>query len=122
MTTKTEVELVTQPEESGSQVDKESTLKKLKQLAENSKSSPESEKDEDGFVIPEGKLPIDGNFSTEEVKKLIEIAKEDGSMAENIHVEVLDGNKIGERVKIVEKSEHDGKANGHEKDEKEKSD
>lgn len=103
MTQETKVEIVTKPDNGSSSPPRDDLLKKLLLMAkENTKLSAPTEVDEDGFVIPDGKLPIDGHFSTEEVKVLIELAKEDGAMGDNVRVDVLESSKLGDRIEVVE--------------------
>lgn len=67
----------------------------------DSKQSPTF--DEDGFEIPLGKIPLDGHFSTEEVKELVELSKEEGVLKEDVNVKILEANNVvGDRIEVVE--------------------
>lgn len=66
------------------------------------------EYDDDGFVIPQGKIPLDGHFSTSEIKELIKLSKEEGILKEDVNIKVLDSNEhIGDKVVISEESDKD---------------
>lgn len=69
--------------------------------------TPSPEVDYDGFEVPSGKIPIDGNFSTSEVKELIELAREDGVLGADIDVKVLERNALGNRVVVSEKEQQE---------------
>lgn len=104
MPKETKVELVTQPN-TGSPTTKDDVLQKLLLMAqEEATLALATQIDEDGFVIPNGKLPIDGHFSTEEVKGLIELAQEDGAIS-NVRVDVIESGELGDRIEIVENHE-----------------
>lgn len=135
------IELVTQPSKENIQEDtfREDTMQKLHKLVnetledkdkdehkeehkkereeqvrgEESGLSSETPVDHDGFEVPEGKIPLDGNFSSREVKEIIELAQEEGVLNDGINVEVLDRSSLGNRVVVTEKEQQ-------EKDKKEK--
>lgn len=69
--------------------------------------TPSPELDYDGFEVPSGKIPIDGNFSTSEVRELIELAREDGVLGADIDVKVLERNAFGNRVVVSEKEQQE---------------
>ncbi|PSK33874.1 hypothetical protein C7M61_005066 [Candidozyma pseudohaemuli] len=69
--------------------------------------TPSPELDYDGFEVPSGKIPIDGNFSTSEVRELIELAREDGVLGADIDVKVLERNALGNRVVVSEKEQQE---------------
>lgn len=59
--------------------------------------------DHDGFEIPQGKIPLDGHFSTNEVQQLVELAKSENLIKENVHVEVVEKNEsLGDKLVIKE--------------------
>lgn len=59
--------------------------------------------DEDGFEIPEGKIPIDGHFSTKEVEQLIEIAKKEGFLKDEVNIKVLESSDLlGDKIVMTE--------------------
>lgn len=61
--------------------------------------------DEDGFEIPLGKIPLDGHFSTDEVKELVELSKEEGVLKDDVNVKVLESNEVvGDRIEVVEET------------------
>lgn len=103
MAEETKVQLVTKPEDGSSSPSRSDMLKKLLKMAEqNVKLSSSTKVDQDGFVVPDGKLPIDGHFSTQEVKELIELAKEDGAIGDNVRVDIVESSKLGDRIEVVE--------------------
>lgn len=60
--------------------------------------------DEDGFEIPSGKIPIDGHFSTDEVKELVSLAKQEGILQEQVSVEVMESSDLlGDKIQVVER-------------------
>lgn len=83
-------------------------------------SEPTKIYDDDGFEIPRGKIPIDGHFSTNEIKELVELAQEKGLIDKEIEVEVVEHNAIGDKVLIEEKTPEQDPAekDKDEKDEK----
>ncbi|KAG5421844.1 hypothetical protein I9W82_000937 [Candida metapsilosis] len=74
------------------------------------------ELDEDGMEVPQGKIPLDGQFSTEELKKLVEIAQEKGILSEDVDLKVIDSGEIGDRIRLADAQKREEK----EKEEKEK--
>ena len=60
------------------------------------------ELDEDGMEVPQGKIPLDGQFSTEELKKLVEIAQEKGILSEDVDLKVIDSGEIGDRIRLAD--------------------
>lgn len=55
------------------------------------------------------KIPLDGAFSTEEMKELVDMAKEEGLLKSDIDVRVVEHNDlIGDRVEVVEEVENQG--------------
>lgn len=82
----------------------DSTMEKL------TSSESESEEgviyDDDGFAIPEGKIPLDGHFSTGEIKQLVDIAQQEGLLRDDIKVKVVETNEVfGDKIEVVEKPE-----------------
>lgn len=86
------------------------------QVAHDSNKSPKSVEgpdatrkktiDDDGFEVPQGKIPLDGHFSTNEIQGLISIAKQEGLLKEDVELKILDKNdKVGDKVVILEKDE-----------------
>lgn len=75
--------------------------------SEKSGLSSETHVDHDGFEVPTGKIPLDGNFSTREVKEIIELAQEEGVLQDNINVEVLGRSSFGNRVVVTEKEQQE---------------
>lgn len=74
------------------------------------------EYDDDGFEIPQGKIPLDGHFSTSEIQELIKLSKEEGILKDDVNIKVLDSNEqIGDKVVISEKSDKDKIDNGDKK-------
>ncbi|KAJ8141245.1 hypothetical protein OY671_005576 [Metschnikowia pulcherrima] len=78
----------------------------LTNLPKNPEEDPESDEsgdyDEDGFRIPVGKIPLDGQFSTSELKELVELSKEEGLLRDDVDVRVRDKNSLCEHMEIVE--------------------
>lgn len=59
--------------------------------------------DDDGFEIPRGKIPIDGHFTTEEVKYLISLSKDEGILSKDIDVKIQCSNDaVGDKLQIFE--------------------
>ncbi|CCG22528.1 hypothetical protein CORT_0B08230 [Candida orthopsilosis Co 90-125] len=75
------------------------------------------EVDHDGMEVPQGKIPLDGQFSTDELKKLVEVAQEKGILSEDVDLKVVDSGEIGDRIRLA-----DAKADEEKKKEKEKED
>lgn len=108
------INLVTQPSEDSTPL-KEEILSKLNELVEKNYEEEERDShgkdedvkyDEDGFEIPKGKIPLDGNFSTKEIEGLVDLAKKENLLDENVEVSVLDPNeKIGDKIKISDSPE-----------------
>lgn len=81
---------------------------KTTQETTHEKEDDSVEYDDDGFVIPQGKIPLDGHFSTSEIKELIKLSKEEGILKEDVNIKVLDSNEhIGDKVVISEESDKD---------------
>lgn len=128
--TENAIRLVTQPEperEPGVSL-QEASLEKLRTLVAEQveydnevAANEEEQRDEDGFEIPTGKIPIDGHFSTSEVKELVDLAKQEGCLNESVDVKVLDkSDEIGDQIEIKEDEqteEKDGSEKDEEKDE-----
>lgn len=78
----------------------------LTNLPKNPEEDPESDElgeyDQDGFRIPVGKIPLDGQFSTLELKELVELSKEEGLLRDDVDVRVRDKNSLCEHMEIVE--------------------
>lgn len=103
MAQETKVKISTRPENGSRSSGREEMLKKLLDMVEeNVRRSPATQVDQDGFTIPEGKLPIDGHFSTQEVKTLVDLAKQDGAIGSNVHVDVVHSNKLGDLIEVSE--------------------
>lgn len=84
------------------------------------KDDDDVEYDDDGFEIPQGKIPLDGHFSTSEIKELVKLSKEGGILKDDINIKVLESNEaIGDKVVISEEPDKDEK-NKDEKDKDEK--
>ncbi|CAH6722434.1 hypothetical protein CLIB1444_09S03488 [[Candida] jaroonii] len=101
------IELVTQPETDDrvKQTIDQDTLKKLEKLITQEKESPEEQVDFDGFKIPDGKIPLDGHFSTNEIRELVNLAKSEGLLSENVVVTVLESNgALGDKLVIKEEN------------------
>ncbi|KAF3986014.1 hypothetical protein FT663_04300 [Candidozyma haemuli var. vulneris] len=81
--------------------------------------TPSPELDYDGFEVPSGKIPLDGNFSTSEVKEIIDLAQEGGVLASDIDVNVVEHNALGNRVVVSEKEQQERERKENEQKEKE---
>ncbi|EGV60020.1 hypothetical protein PSN45_002246 [Yamadazyma tenuis] len=69
------------------------------------KAKGEKITDHDGFEIPQGKIPLDGHFSTSEIKALVNLAKDEGFLKESVEVQVADHSEtVGDKVVIVERA------------------
>lgn len=126
----TKIELISQPEEGPT--DEKHTLEKLQDLVrenplaedleetanENSEANQHSHvdpkssfaeeplKDDDGFDIPPGKIPIDGHFLTHEIKQLVALAQKEGILDPSVEVSVVQTNDlVGDKILISEKKD-----------------
>ncbi|CAI5757630.1 unnamed protein product [Candida verbasci] len=61
--------------------------------------------DHDGLEIPQGKIPVDSQFSTPELIKLVEVAKDQGIIKEEIDVKVLEHGELGDRIRVADPRE-----------------
>lgn len=86
---------------------------------EDSEVAEESKYDEDGFKIPAGKIPLDGHFSAAEIDQLIQIAKSEGLLDEDVRMKVLEKTQLGDKVVIAE--EHEKKTDAGRQDQKQES-
>lgn len=77
---------------------------------QESKGDKDVEYDHDGFVIPPGKIPLDGNFSTSELTELVKLSKKEGLLKDDVKLKVLESNEsIGDKVVLSEsRSKNDG--------------
>ncbi|RCK56584.1 hypothetical protein Cantr_05365 [Candida viswanathii] len=66
--------------------------------------------DYEGIEIPEGKIPLDGQFSTKEVQKIVEIAQENGILKEDITVQLVEKKSVGDTVVISDPKEKEEEA------------
>ncbi|GEQ69272.1 hypothetical protein JCM33374_g2943 [Metschnikowia sp. JCM 33374] len=69
---------------------------------ENPEQRDLSDYDDDGFRIPVGKIPLDGQFSACEMKHLVELSKDEGLLRSDVRVRVRGGNSIYKEMEIVE--------------------
>ncbi|KAI5953384.1 hypothetical protein KGF54_002756 [Candida jiufengensis] len=78
------------------------------QRLSDSESESETEElvDIDGFEIPKGKIPLDSQFSTDELKVLLQHAQDEGILKENIGLKVLESGELGDRIRIADKIEN----------------
>lgn len=99
-----QVELITQPktEKRVKQTIDADTIKKLAELVKDDTHNTHKEIDHDGLEVPEGKIPLDGHFTAEEIEELVEMAKSEGILKNNVIVKVLEHNKFGDKVVIME--------------------
>lgn len=91
--------------------DKKPTREKSHQL-QDSKDTPaalahdttkEKVYDDDGFEIPQGKIPLDGHFSTNEIRELVNLAKLENFLKPTVEVRVIEENSlVGDKVVIME--------------------
>lgn len=92
-----------------------------KDMAVDTSEKTKGEKiiDHDGFEVPEGKIPLDGHFSTNEIKELVDVAKQEGLLKKDIQVKVLEKNDVvGDKVVITD--DKDKEKEKEEENEKEK--
>lgn len=81
------------------------TTTDTKVYSSSSESDSESDTnyDEDGFEIPQGKIPLDGHFSTEELELLVDLAKKEGFLKDDVAIKVVETSKqFGDKVVITE--------------------
>lgn len=115
------IELVTQPAKDTTNSVREEVLRKLLELVENKTDQNDTksdnvEVDEDGFEIPQDRIPIDGHFSTEEVKELVKLTQEEGMLLDEVIVKVLDSNEVGDRIEVVGEDQEEETREDVEKD------
>lgn len=121
------IELMTQPAKGDGTSVREEALRKLLELVESDtedkaieselavESAPGVEVDEDGFEIPPDKIPLDGHFSTDEVKELVKLTQEEGMLLEDVNVKILDSNEVvGDKIQIVEEEHKEKEENKEE--------
>ncbi|CAK7900924.1 hypothetical protein CAAN1_11S00518 [[Candida] anglica] len=107
------IELQTQP--GSTESNPEATLEKLEDLVEKEQQNEidddgKPEYDDDGYEIPTGKIPLDGHFTTDEIKNLIKVAQKEGILKDDVHVDVLSSNStFGDRVIVEEKEDPEEK-------------
>lgn len=77
--------------------------------------------DQDGFEIPQGKIPLDGHFSTEEIQELVKFAQDNGIISKSIGVKILSENEtVGDTIEISDLQEGiNDEKEGDDNDEKE---
>lgn len=89
-----------------------------KQTQDNDQKEDVAEYDDDGFEIPQGKIPLDGHFSTSEIRELVNLSKEEGILKEDINIKVLESNEaIGDKVVISEEPDKNEKNKDGEEEE-----
>ncbi|CUM67811.1 uncharacterized protein PRCAT00005517001 [Priceomyces carsonii] len=77
----------------------------------------EPEFDDDGLEIPQGKIPLDGHFSTDEMQELISIAQSKDMISHSVKLSVIGQNEVvGDKIVISEEHQE----NNEDKDESEK--
>lgn len=87
--------------------------KTTQETTTHEKEEDSVEYDDDGFEIPQGKIPLDGHFSTSEIRELVKLSKEEGILKDDVNFKVLDTNEeIGDKVVISEESAKDKIDNG----------
>lgn len=104
------IDLMAQPDTTdGSQATvRETTVNKLQALvnkdleAKDGSESDSDDYDTDGFKIPSGKIPLDGQFSTLEMKELVEMSKQEGLIKDEVDVKEGESNLICNHLEIVE--------------------
>ncbi|RCK60395.1 hypothetical protein Cantr_08281 [Candida viswanathii] len=119
--TQDKIAIYTQPEDQQEQTIEvtESVKEKLENLIEQLPSSSSElplyedlkkrSVDFEGIEIPEGKIPLDGQFSTKEVQKIVEIAQEHGILNDDITVQLVDKKPVGDTVVIADPKEKEEK-------------
>lgn len=90
--------------------------------AETAEQQGDVELDQDGMEVPQGKIPLDGQFSTDELKKLVEVAQEKGILSEDVDLKVIDSGEIGDRIRLADakaKEDNERKKDGESEGDKE---
>lgn len=64
--------------------------------------------DTDGFEIPVGKVPLDGQFTVTEVEELVHMGQEEGNLKDGIQVKVKHKTLDFTQLTILEPAEEDG--------------
>lgn len=104
------IELMAQPQKPRSpEIDvRLSAIQKLRDLVLHDVEDTEDQKavDHDGFEVPTGKIPLDGQFTTDEMKELVEASKEEGVLKDDIDVELTKTTNLCEELVIKEKKEN----------------
>ncbi|KAG7661277.1 uncharacterized protein J8A68_005169 [[Candida] subhashii] len=85
--------------------------------SENATSPRESQTEVE--EVTHGKIPLDSQFSTKEIKKLIDVAKNSGMLEEELEVKIVDSTPIAERVVIESKPKSDDDDSSEDHEEKE---
>lgn len=95
------------------------TDKKLYRTSSSSSSSEsDTNYDDDGFEIPPGKIPLDGHFSTEELELLVDIAKKEGFLKDDVNVKVIGTSELfGDKVLLSEEQQPVGEKVGTKQEE-----
>lgn len=94
------IELVTKPENNTGEP--ESSLQTLQTLIDESPKEDQKPEDrtfdEDGFKVPKGKIPLDAQFSTNELEELVELSQKKGILAD-VDVKIIQHSEVvGDRI------------------------
>ena len=84
---------------------RDTTIRKLKDLVKQDLNKELGSNEEVLTNLPKnpvGKIPLDGQFSTLELKELVELSKEEGLLRDDVDVRVRDKNSLCEHMEIVE--------------------
>ncbi|KAI5960346.1 uncharacterized protein KGF55_004638 [Candida pseudojiufengensis] len=95
------------------------------QTPTSSDSESESETEEvdiDGFEIPQGKIPLDSQFSTDELKVLLQLAQNEGILKEDVDMKILEHGELGDRIRIADHKITENSLNGKENENENKKD
>lgn len=89
--------------------EEEASREKRRERRQNRKQHTESgaslgldnDYDQDGFKLPEGKVPLDGHFTTKEVERLVQAAQQEGMLDGQVEVDVVQTNSnFGDKIVI----------------------
>ncbi|KAI3407069.2 hypothetical protein KGF56_000157 [Candida oxycetoniae] len=58
--------------------------------------------DEDGLEIPQGKIPLDSQFSTAELEKIVDVCKDQGILKENVDLKIVEQGELGDKIRITD--------------------
>lgn len=99
---KMDISLTTKPDD-GQQPSSSAVVDKLATLVDADQRREPGEIDADGLPVPQGKIPLDSQFTTPEVKKLVGLAQKEGILQDSVSVKVLaENDEVGDKVGLTD--------------------